>query len=317
MKSRWIRLLPLLFVIIFLNACAGNGFRTEGEKFATTYPSQFLIGNVFVLKNHERIDGNIAGIGTTLIIEDGAIVKGDISLVGSQIEISGQVDGDIDVFSGATHIYNTAIIAGSINQIAQQVNIEPGAQISGEINTFALPTQLNIGNNENLRNILDWLQPTGWIAIQLIRNLILIFITVLIVFLFKLPTLRIVHSIKKNISVSWGVGLLVIFAAPIVSFFLIITICLSPLGVILLLALLLADIWGWAVISFVIGDIFTHWLKLSWPEEATGAVGAATLGIASTLLAFIPCIGFMISMNLYAIGLGGIVLSKLGTIESE
>ena len=317
MKSRWSNLFPLLFAFFLLSACIGGGFSAEEEKLSATYPSQFLVGDVYVLEKHEKIDGNIAGIGTTLVIEDGATVMGDISLVGSKVEVFGYVAGDTNVFAGTTHIHNTAIINGSINQIAHQINIEPGARISGEINTFTFPTQLTIGETGKLENILDWLHPTVWIAFQLVRNLILVFITVLIIFLFKVPTLRVVRSIKKNIAVSWGVGLLVILAGPIVSLFLIITICLSPTGIILILAFLIADIWGWAGISFIIGNNLTHWLKLDWPEEAEVAVGAVLLGMVSTLLAFLPCVGFMISTMVSAVGLGGIVLSKLGTIEEK
>ena len=315
MKSRWSKLLPILFTVFLLSACIGSGFRSEEEKLSTSYPSQFLVGDVYVLKEHEKIDGNIAGIGTTLVIKDGAAVIGDISLIGSKVEIFGRVTGDTNVFAGTTHIYNTAIIDGSINQIAHQINIEPGAYISGEINTFAFPIQLSIGETGKLENMLDWLNPTGWIAFQLIRNLILVFITVLIIFLFKMPTLRVVRCIKRNVAVSWGVGLLVILAAPIVSLFLIITICLSPIGIILILAFLIADIWGWAGISFIIGNNLTRWLKLDWSEEAEVAIGAVLLGLASTLLAFLPCVGFMISTMISAVGLGGIVISKLGTVK--
>ncbi len=315
MKSRWSKLLPILFTVFLLSACIGSGFRSEEEKLSTSYPSQFLVGDVYMLKKHEKIDGNIAGIGTTLVIKDGAAVIGDISLIGSKVEVFGCVTGDTNVFAGTTHIYNTAIIDGSINQIAHQINIEPGAYISGEINTFAFPIQLSIGETGKLENMLDWLNPTGWIAFQLIRNLILVFITVLIIFLFKMPTLRVVRCIKRNVAVSWGVGLLVILAAPIVSLFLIITICLSPIGIILILAFLIADIWGWAGISFIIGNNLTRWLKLDWSEEAEVAIGAVLLGLASTLLAFLPCVGFMISTMISAVGVGGIVISKLGTVK--
>ena len=318
MISQKTKFFPLLLAILLLSACTGSGFSVEKEEaLFTTYPSQFLMGDIYVLKKHEKIDGNIVGIGTTLIIEDGAAVMGDISLIGGQMDISGSIAGDINVFAGTTHIYKTATISGGINQIAHQINIDPGAHISGEINTFAFPTQLSSENIGGLEDTLSWLRPAGWIAFQLIKNLILIFITVLIIFLFEKPTLRVARCIKKQIAVSWGIGLLVIIAAPIVSLVLIITICLSPIGIILILAFLIANIWGWAGISFVIGDNIARWLKLDWPEEAEAAAGAVLLGLGSTLLAFLPCIGFMISIMVSAVGLGGIVLSKFGTIGKD
>ena len=318
MRSPWTKLTPLLLAILLLSACAESRFKAaEEEIFSETYSSQFMVGDVYVLKKHEQIDGNLVGIGTTLVIEDGATVMGDISLIGSQMEVFGHVTGDINVFAGTTYVHKTAIITGSINQIAHQINIEPGAQISGEINTFAFPAQSSIGETWKLENVLGWLQPAGWIAFQLIRNLFLVLITVLIIFLFKMPTLRVARCIKKHIAVSWGAGLLVMVAAPIVSLFLIITICLSPIGLILILALLITGIWGWAGMSFVIGDNLTRWLRLDWPEEAQVAVGAVMLGLASTLLAFLPGVGFMVSAIVSAFGLGGVVLSKFGTIEEK
>jgi len=318
MRSQKIKLLPLLLAVLLLSACTGSGFILEEEEpFLSTYPSQFLMGDTYVLKKHEKIDGNIVGLGTNLVIVDGATVMGDISLIGGQMEIYGSVNGDINVFAGTTQIYHTAVISGCINQIAHQTNIEPGAHISGEINTFAFPTQFSSINTGGLENSLKWLRPTGWITFQLIKNLILVFITVLIIFLFEKPTLRVARSIKKQIAVSWGAGLLAIVAVPIVSLVLIITICLSPIGIILILAFLIANIWGWAGISFVLGDNMARWLKLDWPEEAVAAAGAVLLGLGSTLLAFLPCIGFMISIMVSAVGLGGIILSKFGTIKKD
>lgn len=315
MRSPWIKLIPIFLAVFLLTACIGSEFNSEKGIDGSTYPSQFLVGDVYVLKKHERIDGNIAGIGTTLIIEEGATVEGDISLIGSQMDIYGHVVGDINVFAGTSHIHHAAHITGSINQITHQTNIEPGAYISGKINTFSFPAQSGISNTGFLDNIIDWLRPTGWIIFQLIRSLILVFIAILIIFLFKMPTLRVASFLKKNIIVSWGIGSLIIIAAPIVSLFLIITICLSPIGIILMIALLIADIWGFTGISFIIGTNLTHWLKFEWSEEAEVAFGAVVLGMVSTILVFIPFVGFMGSIIVSAVGLGSIVLSRFGTVE--
>ena len=315
MKSSWIKFISFVLTIFLLTGCIGNSTNKEGVNIRSTYPSQFLVGDVYALKEHEKIDGNIAGIGTTLIIEEGATVAGDISLVGSQMEISGRIEGDINVFAGTSHFHQTAIISGSVNQISHQVKIEPGAHIAGKINTFVFPAQSGIKNSGEFENILEWLRPTGLIVFQMIRSLILVFISVLIIFLFKIPTLRIASFLKKNIIISWGVGSLVILATPLVSLFLIITICLSPIGIILMLAFLIADIWGFTGISFVIGANLTRWLKLEWSEEAQVASGSVVLGMVSTLLAFLPFIGFIVSLIMTAVGLGSIILSKFGTIE--
>ena len=315
MKSRWINLFLLFLVILLLSACTGSARIIDAGQFDDTFPSQFLLSDVYVLKNRERIDGNIAGVGTKLIIEEGASVTGSISLISGQLEIFGNVDGDINVFSGTSYIHDTSIIGGDINQITHQLEIDPGAQVKGEINTYTIPNEGNGVDSTQVSNAIDWIRPSAWIIFESIRNLSLVFINLLIVFLFKNPTLRLTRTITKNIGVSWGVGLLVFFALPFVSLVLLISICLSPIGIILILAFLIANVWAWTGISLIIGNSFTKWLKLDWEEEAKVTVGAIFLGLISTLLAFIPLIGLALNVTVSALGIGGIVLSKLGTSE--
>ena len=315
MKSHWIKLLPLFLVILLLSACTANARIVDAGQFDDTFPSQFLLSDIYVLKDRERIDGNIAGVGTKLVIEEGATVTGSISLIGGQMEIFGNVDGDINVFSGTTYIHETSVIGGDINQLTHQLEIDPGAQVSGEINTFTMPNEGNGVVSNEVNNAIGWIRPSAWIIFEFVRNLSLVFINLLIVFLFKTPTLRLIRTIKTNMAVSWGVGLLVFFALPFVSLVLLVSICLSPIGIILILGFLIANVWAWTGISLIIGDFLTKWLKLEWTEEAKVAVGSIAVGLVSTLLAFIPLIGLALNVTVSAIGIGGIVLSKLGTSE--
>ena len=143
------------------------------------------------------------------------------------------------------------------------------------------------------------------------------FISTGIIFLFKDPTLKIAQQITNNIAVAWGVGLLISFAIPLVSIVLLITICLSPIGIVLIIVLFFANIWGWTAINFIIGENLIRWLKLEWHEEAVTAVGSIILGIISSVFALIPFVGFLANFMISAVGLGGIVLSKLGkTVEN-
>ncbi|MDO9545751.1 MAG: polymer-forming cytoskeletal protein [Pelolinea sp.] len=315
MKSIWIKLLPLILIIFLFSACTEYAPISDSGQYDETFPSQFLLGDVYVLKDRERIDGNIAGVGTKLIIEEGATVTGSISLIGGQMEILGKVYGDVNVFAGTTYIHDTSMIGGDINQIKHNLEIDPGAHVAGEINTFTLPNEGNIVDTKEVTNTFDWIRPSAWIIFEFVRNLSLIFINLLIVFLFKIPTLRVNRTLKHNMAVSWGVGLLVFFALPFVSLVLLISICLSPIGIILILTFLLANVWAWTGISLIIGNVITKWLKLDWAEEAKVVVGAVFLGLISTSLAFIPLIGLALNVTVSAVGIGGIVLSKFGTSE--
>jgi hypothetical protein len=320
MKSRLIKILPgilLIAIMVAITACTGTFAEQEIERgFTTTYPSQFLTGDVYILKDHEKIDGNIAGIGTTLIIEDGATVLGDISLIGGNLQVDGRVTGDINVFAGTASIGETAIITGSINQILNQTTTNPKALIGGEINTYVIPfnTESNIG--KNFLNVMEWMKPSVWVALQLGRILFLVLASLLAISLFTKPTFKVITSIRKNLAVSWGVGILTMFSVPIISLVLIVTICLSPIGIILALALLVGSLWSWAALSNIVGGQFTKWLKLEWNKEGTAILGAVFTGIFISFISLIPLVGFLINSIICAIGLGGILLSRFGTNAS-
>lgn len=317
MKSRLIKFLPILLVLFLFSSCAGfpagiNQINTDSEDF---YPSQFLTGDVYVLKSGEHIKGNISGIGTTLIIEDGAVVMGDISLLASSLEVNGWVNGDVNLFAGTSVFNNNAIITGSINQIFNQLETSPDASINGEINTYVFPISGESNFSKGLVNILEWFKPSFWFGLQVGRILVLLLFSVIAVFLFKIPTFRVEKGIRKNLAVSWGAGILTLFFMPIISLVLIATICLSPIGIILTLALLVGILWGWTVMSSIVGERFSYWLKFDWSEETEAAIGAVILGIIVSLISLIPCIGLIINITISAIGLGGVLLSRFGTQE--
>ena len=96
MKSRWIKPLIILAFIIVLSACARAPVQSDKPEFLATYPSQFIAGDTYILKSNERIDGNIVGIGTSLIIEEDATITGDISLIGSTLDLAGKIDGNLN-----------------------------------------------------------------------------------------------------------------------------------------------------------------------------------------------------------------------------
>lgn len=307
-----------LSVLAFtLTACSGAAFQDSNATFKTTYPSQFLVGDVYILENQEIIDGNVAGIGTTLIIEEGATVHGNISLVGSNLEIAGRVDGDINAFAGHSYIQESAEITGSFNQIIHQLDIHPNALIQDEINSYEFPTPANVNVGESLTNIMGWLRPSTFFVFQTVRIVAYTLIALLVISLFQVPTIRAVTCMKSNLIAAWGAGIITMIAVPIISLIFLITICLSPLAIILLLAFLLSLLWGWVLIASAIGQLLTRWLQLEWRVEASTVLGAVMVGLLTSIATIIPSIGFLINIMIAATGLGGVLLSRFGTIAEE
>ena len=316
MKFRRISFLLAMLALAALTACASMPTDINAsEGFGATYPSQLLTGDVYILKNHEKIDGNISGIGTTLIIEEGAMVMGDISLVASNLEVNGRVAGDINLFAGTSTINDTAIVTGSINQIFNQTNTTAQALVNGEINTYVFPASGDENFSKGLLNALSWIKPSHWISLQIARVLVLVIISIMAAFLFNLPNRRVIRALHNNPVVAWGVGIITQFFVPIIALVLIVTICLSPIGIIAVLALVVCILWGWAALSLIVGERLDIWLKFDWSDEATAVVGAILTGVIISAISLVPCIGFLFNMLLSAVGLGGVILSRFGTYE--
>jgi hypothetical protein len=316
MKFRRISFLLALLALAALTACASISTEINvKEGFGATYPSQFLTGDVYVLKNHEKIDGNISGIGTTLIIEDGAMVMGDISLVASNLEVNGRVAGDINLFAGTSTINDTAIVTGSINQIFNQTSTTPQALVNGDINTYVFPTSGDDNISKGLLNALSWIKPSHWFSLQVGRVMVLVIISVMAAFLFNQPNRRVIRALHKNPVTAWGVGIITQFFVPIIALVLIVTICLSPVGIIAIFVLAISILWGWAALSLIVGERLEIWLKFDWSDVATSAIGAILTGVIISAISLIPCLGFLFNVLLSAVGLGGVILSRFGTYE--
>jgi cytoskeletal protein CcmA (bactofilin family) len=320
MKSKLNKRLAILLVlaaIFALAACSTlPASQAGGESFSDTYPSQFLSGDVYILKANERIDGNISGVGTTLIIQEGALVTGDISLIGGNLDVEGKINGNVNVLAGTAKIGDTAHINGNLNQIFNQTDISPQAMIDGQINTFVIPLSGEQNFGKNVTNLLEWLKPAVWLLLQFIRIVGLIVFTLIATALFKQPTFNVIHAVRKSPAVAWGAGLLTIFSLPIISTVLIVTVCLSPIGLILLIALLICVIWSWTVISNMVGTQMTRWLHLEWSAEGTAVFGALLVGILISTISLLPVAGFLINLFFCSVGLGGILLSRFGTLPS-
>jgi len=312
MKLPSIKLLMVMVLVVFITGCSTASAYPDNNEIWTTFPSQFIVGDTYILESHEKIDGNIVGIGTTLIIEENALVMGDISLIGSNLEVYGRVAGDLNVLAGSAVIEDTAIITGNINQFFQTINIKPKALVTGEINTYTLPSAASGQMGMKITQLLEWLRPGVIVIIKGIQVIGLVLFSLIGIYLIKTPTIRISSVLGSNLPAAWGAGLLTLITVPIVAVVLIISICLSPIGILLILAYLVCSLWGWVALSSFLGTNIVKWLKLDWSVEPATILGALILGIITSLLSFIPCIGFLIILMVSATGIGGVLLSRFG-----
>jgi hypothetical protein len=121
------------------------------------------------------------------------------------------------------------------------------------------------------------------------------------------------HQIQTQPILSWGAGLLILMVIPILSILLIITICFSPLGLLLLAALAILYLAGWIVIGITSGAVLQSWFRAQWPFELQAFLGALIFGIATTLVSKLPYLSLLLNILLGCAGLGAIVITRFGT----
>jgi hypothetical protein len=316
MKSKLINSIwVFLLISAFFSACIPHPASLPETNANFALEDQLLIGEVYKLQDGEVIHGNIAGIGATLILENGSLIEGDINLLGSTLEVAGTVRGDINVLAGTSSIQSTAQIQGDINQIFHQINISPDSHVLGDINTFSIPAPVIVPLGKWTASLTELFKPTNWIAFQFSRTLAFCVLTVLIYYLFKKHTNRVIKAIEKQSAISWGTGLLTIIAMPIIILILILSIILIPVGLVLVPIYILALLFSWITLGIAIGRGLNRWLHLTLADEMQALFGAFILGITTSLLSWIPCIGWLINLMALCVGLGGVVISGFGFSE--
>ncbi|MCX8025556.1 MAG: hypothetical protein N3A60_10170, partial [Thermanaerothrix sp.] len=101
-----------------------------------------------------------------------------------------------------------------------------------------------------------------------------------------------------------GLGVLLVMA---------ITIIFLPLSLLGALALGLAWIYGWLAAGLLTGEKIAELLHTSWSGPVSAGIGTLVLSLMANLLGAIPCVGWMIPFAVTMIGLGAVILSRLGT----
>jgi hypothetical protein len=135
----------------------------------------------------------------------------------------------------------------------------------------------------------------------------------------------IVETIRDATAASFGVGLLTGIIGFIVIAVLLFTVCLAPLGTLLILPLAFTTLLGWTMVGYWLGQHIMPLLsKRASPEPMVIAlVGTLVLTAgqqALIVLSATPCLGFFFRLLgtavwviAAAVGLGAVVLSRFGT----
>lgn len=283
-------------------------------------PPGLVVGQDFTLHEGEVIEGDLVVVGGDVVLLEGSQVEGDVVIWGGAVTVAGEVDGDVTAFGGDVELEETAEVDGDLSTFGGTVEQEEGAYIGGrhvmgpggDFEGWPVPFPRPVSPHAPFGG--GPLELVGGLFFRSLRALLLILVMAtlggLAMILWPAPTLRVGETAALSLLPALGVGLLTMIVAAVVSVGLVITICLAPFAVLLVLVVGIVTAYGWIGLGVYLGERLFHAQREPFWRAALG-VGLLTL--LGTLFDLIPCIGWILPFLVGCVGLGAVILTRFGT----
>ncbi len=334
------RLLSVTMLLVAMLSLA-TPVLAQGGDGGNQGQGQVTFGKDLVLNEGDVINDSVVVFGGNLIMAKGSRINGDTIVFGGNGRIDGEINGEAAFIGGGATLGPTARVDGDLSSVGGTLTIDKAAAVRGQViqtNQFdgsRVPFPRIFGPQ-----VFQW--DSSWNGgfhlfdrfFSLISGLVLWFVAamliaaigVAVVIFLPEPVEVVGNAITQAGPASFGLGLLTqIVAAALIVFFAV-TICLSPVSILLAAAMALAVLYGWIVAGYLLGRRLLKTVQKNGSEPAP--VAAAAVGIfAATLLPAelmvlgdIPCLGVLFWLTgaglwlvIASTGLGAVVLSRFGT----
>lgn len=263
--------------------------------------------------------------------------NGDIEVSANQATLFGSVAGCFCFEGGSLVIGPDAVIEGDlIYETPDKADISTSAQITGEVKwTRTEREEREESGWITFGKISSWLiSHRGYFLFLTIISLGLFIVSAIpfpaglsmvilwimlaisgnvLILLSKRMTLCTEQSLSAKLFPSLGIGFVILFLAPIVAIVLLLTIIGAPLGAVLILLFGAGCFAGGIYASLFIGRKICELLRIGGgkPGYLCFTIGMIIL----VALSFIPMIGYLLSLLVIMMGLGGLTLALFSKCE--
>ncbi len=318
---RFTRIPQTLLIVVTMLVMAMPAFASDGQP-----PGQVVWGD-FTLQSGQTLAGDLVVLGGDVRIEADSRVDGSVVALGGDVEIAGTVEKDVVAMGGNVLLRKTARIDGGLMAFGGRVDREVGAQVRGQqvVNPSrwfwwrwgwgAVPVPAYpYWPSDGLPAMAFQVAMQG-VGI-LLRAVVMAGLAGLVALLWPRAAARVGRSALERPLNAFGMGLLTLIVGILLAVGLIITLCLSPVGAAVIIALVVAVIFGWLAIGITVGERLMPTLtSRAVAPFWTAALGAGLLALLSDLLGLIPCVGWIGGFLVTCAGLGAVVLTRFGTVE--
>jgi hypothetical protein len=248
-------------------------------------------------------------------VDSGERVDGDVVAVFGSVTVRGEVTGNVVAVMGSVSLEPGAVIDGDAVAVGGVLEQEPGARVSGEsVSVGFFPLQLGVPTLGMLLGMVL----SGW--------MLSVFFGWLVTLIVPERTIRVGATVSRRTGLSLLFGLLALPAFAVAIMLLFITVVGIPIGILLPILYFVMLVLGHAAATAVLGS---RLLRRPLGEGSTLAaiaagaafvamffVAAAVLsgppGMLRTIALFSLALGVLLSLGLSTIGIGAVLVSKLG-----
>jgi hypothetical protein len=258
--------------------------------------ARVLVKDSSVVKVNEDIN-----MGQDLIFKDLVTIKGNIN-------VKGDVGGDVVAVLGSVHLYPKARVAGDVVSVGGSVIKDEGAKIKGNITEIAIGKE-GVNNMPACMPFVGVAGLAGCLFFKVLMVIGFIGLAMLTVAFFTKEIGNISACVEKSWlrSFLWGIlGMILILP---VAFVLVISIVGIPLILVEMVLISVAMTMGSIAVSQLIGKKVTKALrKPNQPMIIEVVWGLIIL----FLIDLVPFIGGLIKCLLIMAGFGGAIITQLG-----
>ena len=284
-----------------------------------------IFGKDFTLESGEELDGDLVVFGGNVILEEDSSVDGTVFIMGGNVTVAGEVDNELVVFGGNVELKSTASIGSDVVAIGGEVEQAEGAVVEGNVvggittgffrgprivRVVPLPptpgrVPLEAGSRFFFNTIMD-------IFKAFITALALMALGLLVVLFLPRQTETVAQAMFAAPLPSLGVCFLTAVVAIALTLLLTLTICLLPIAVFMALIVIAAGFFGWIAVGLLVGQKLLEGLKV---QEVAPLVAVVIGVLLISLISALPCLGFFVFLGVVSLGLGGVVLTRFGTMS--
>lgn len=294
-------LLMCLLAATALSGCAEDG----------VVSGKLVSGGALSVEPGQEERSHILLLDGIVQVAEGGTVVGNIYQLLGQLDIDGQVIGDVVHLGGEITVGQRARIDGDLRLSGDGALEGTDQAVTGQVTR----------DEPAMAFGLAWLQQNAQrqAAWAIGETVILTALALLFGAAYAAGLRRIGRALARDTLVCLAMGLLVAMVGLALIVQMAFTIVLIPVSMVGLLLLVLAVGLGWIALGAAIGDWLAQRLKLHggrdqsrWFSAASAGLGTLLLMAMLNLLALLPVIGDLLAMASAVVGLGAVFLTRFG-----